>query len=102
MGWLTGHSDPQQKIIDEEWSYSVYVMAVAYGDDVPPRYRRDVTMQKYRYVGMTYAAAVACRDAIHNPPTVEAQCLRENEAGAYYVAVMERTDEVVYDPLPEA
>lgn len=91
MPWLDAYSD-DNKIIDAEDKdvYSVFVPAFLV------TYKRVTTTLRYRHVGMTYDAAVDCRDALHAPdadPAVYASIRRENDSGAYTVDVSVVSDE---------
>lgn len=60
----------------------------------PFTYEVEDEIDRYRYVGMTSAAADTCQAAVHDPsgdPAVYAQKERENNAGAFQVSVSEVT-----------
>ncbi len=90
MPWLSSYSDTNL-IIDEYNSWTDFISFAVQPGETPPRFKRVVTQTKKRYVGMTYAAAVSCQTALHNPPSVEASVSREGDGGAYTVNVMEIT-----------
>ena len=88
MAWLTSYSD-ENKIIDgEDKIRRVWYTPLGAGSVAWDLY------SYYRYVGMTYDAAVICRDDLHDPtgtPPVIAQLKRENSGGAYMVTITEVT-----------
>jgi len=89
MGWLANYADANQKIIDEEMTYYESLSYAVAATETPPYFLRTVTVSKYRYVGMTYAAAVTCAAAVDNPPAIVATVHRGSDAANYYVSVIE-------------
>ena len=88
MAWLDSHSDAN-KIVDEDRSYTKTLVIMRYfGGTFRKTCTQEITDIEYRYVGMTYAAAVTCAAAMSG----EAQIQRENDAGAYQVLVTEITE----------
>lgn len=99
--WLTGYSD-DNKIID-----GVATVEQKYGTMAGSLYLNIITTTQYRYVSMTYDAAVSCRDTINDPtgtPTKTfAQVRRQNDANAYQVdvtEVSETTTDITPTPTP--
>ena len=87
MPWLDSHSDAN-KIIDAEERIPIRFFGI------DTSLERTEEVSHFRYVGMTYEAAVTCRDALHEPartPPRHAELVRENNAGAYTVKVTEVT-----------
>ena len=87
MAWLTEHSDAN-KIVDGStgYAYSYSYRSVDGDGYVTNNLRRMVTNAEYRYVGMTYAAAITCMSAMQAAGNT-ASLYRENDAGAYGVRV---------------
>jgi hypothetical protein len=85
MAWLTEHSDAN-KIVDGStgYAYSYSYRSVDGDGYVTNNLRRMVTNAEYRYVGMTYAAAITCMSAMQAAGNT-ASLYRENDAGAYRV-----------------
>ena len=95
MPWLDTYGDAN-KIIDGETTlenkYYGPLSAMPEDGDVIGTRRIDTTTQ-YRHVGMDYATAVTCRDAINDPSSnIIAQLERENAAGAYAVRVTQTVE----------
>jgi hypothetical protein len=92
MAWPSTYDDTN-KIIEgrtvlEHKFYTTIAGSPEDGDVIGVK-RVDV-LTRYRYVGMTYAMAVDCQDAINDPASdVIAQLERENAAGMYCVQVTE-------------
>ena len=87
MTWLSGYSDANRVDDGEDQIVRRY-----YGPTVASQ-RVDV-VKHYRYVGMTYAAAVTCRDALNDPladPPIVAQLEKEGPGGNWQVSVHETT-----------
>ena len=87
MAWLAAYnSTAQQKIVDSEITYED---SIFWGGQ---NWTREVSVEQYRYIGMTEAAADAAIDALNNPPDLIASKKRENNAAAYMVEVSEITE----------
>lgn len=84
MAWL-GSATAANKIEDTESSYEE---SIFFGGQ---EWTRSITIETYRWVGMTLAAADIQAAAINNPPDLIATRKRENAAGAYMVDVTETT-----------
>lgn len=92
-GWLDDYG-PSNKINDGEDQIvlKAYTAVGLPGDTLPSGNTKTDTIKRYRYVGMTYDAAVTCRDEINDPPDLIAQLERENDAGAFMVTVAETVE----------
>jgi len=90
MPWFDDYGE-DNKIIDGEdiIVYKHFFSGSAIDSDSPTGWTKTDIIRRYRYVAMTYDAAVDCRDAISAPPDIVAQVSRQNDAGAYMVTVAE-------------
>lgn len=95
MPWLTSYSDANKidvgETVTDQKIYTASAGAPEDGDVIGVR--RTVTVKEYRYVGMTYDAAITCRDAISDPDSgIVAQLERIGAAGEYGVSVFETVE----------
>lgn len=96
MPLLTAYSHTN-KIIDESSTYGYYLVAVATGEDTPPKWKVNVNEEKFRHVGMTYNAAVTCRNNYNAMDNTTASLYRDGEAGQYSVRIHQVTKTVVLE-----
>jgi hypothetical protein len=89
MAWFETYTDTN-KIVEgkRHWEDSFTVDTPGIG---PVVWTRNFTEETYRYVGMTYAAAVTAAAAIEDLPLVTATVKRTGAAGSYSVEVSEIT-----------
>ena len=86
--WLDTYGDFNKSITGEEMIRRTYFFGLVAEE-------RWDTITHYYHNGMTYDAAVICRDDLHDPaasPPVIAQLKKENTSGAFIVNVTEITE----------
>ena len=85
MALLTSYGDFNKKIDGEDKLRSTYFFGLVAEEKID-------TVTYTRYTGMTYDAAVICRDDLHDPggtPPTIAQLKRQMDCGMYMVSVVE-------------
>lgn len=88
MGWLTTYGASNKIILSEDSMPDTFVVV----GGVPVVWTRTLTIAQYKYVGMTYAAAVNCQSTENDPPNdVFATMKREGAGGNFMVEVTETT-----------
>ena len=90
--WLPGYSDTNKINDGEDTIPYKHWMAIGAPGTTPSGSVKIDKIKRYRYVGMTHAAATTCRDTINDPPDIVAQLERENDAGAFMVQVAETVE----------
>lgn len=88
MAWLTICSD-DNKIIEQDASHTEWLSIVGVGGGV---WKRTVTVSRYRWIGLTYDAAVAQVVAVlADDPDASPSVDRENESNGYSCNVGKET-----------
>ena len=97
MPWLTTPDETNGKVLDEERVDSEPLTYYFAATNTQITKYRDSTIKQYRYVGLTYDAAVTKQAAINRPATFAdpssliAVVRRESVAGSYCVECTETT-----------
>jgi hypothetical protein len=87
-GWLTTYGASNKIILAEDSHPDTFVTL----GGVPVVHTRTLTISKYKYVGMTHAAAVTCQATENDPANdVFATMKREGPGGNFMVEVTETT-----------
>ena len=92
MPWLTTYGAGNLVMDEERIEKDRYPRWTGGPDFTVEIMAADITIDQYRYVGMTLAAAETCQTAINNPPALTAVVRRESAGGSYCVEVTERTE----------